>query len=189
LYFNSYRKIQEAAPELGMLVDTRREPFLSRRYPLSVVSFFKIQILRSVMLGNKTYVNPIDNKDSESILSFFNTLLIKYAHVTFKKLEPKEDNTVEIVLEHQDSKQEFPFDGLSSGQKEIISTLFLIWYHTQDSPKIVLIDEPELHLNRDWQQTFIQDLVRIAPHNQYIVATHSVEVAQSVESYQRLLLR
>jgi predicted ATP-dependent endonuclease of OLD family len=59
---------------------------------------------------------------------------------------------------------------------------------TRKYPKIILIDEPELHLNRDWQQTLVHDLVENAPNNQYILATHSVEVAEAVEPYQRILL-
>ncbi|MEO5366599.1 MAG: ATP-binding protein [Magnetococcus sp. WYHC-3] len=83
----------------------------------------------------------------------------------------------------------FAFDGLSSGQKEIISTLFLVWHYTRESPAIVMIDEPELHLNAQWHRDFVREVVRLAPNNQYLMATHSEDVFASVPASQRLSLR
>lgn len=188
LFFNSFRKTQEGAPELGMLVRSPKERFRPRRWDESVISTFKVQVLRSVMLGNPTLFNEMENENSDEILSVLNGLLIQYAGVKIHRLDPSYDNTIEIQVEHRQSGHVFSFDGLSSGQKEIISTLFLTWDSTRNQPRIVLIDEPELHMNRDWQQTYTRDLFKIAPHNQYIFATHSVELAESVEQYQRILL-
>ena len=82
----------------------------------------------------------------------------------------------------------FPFDGLSSGQKEVISTLFLIWQYTREKPGIVLIDEPELHLNAEWERPLIRELFRLAPGNQYILATHSEDIFDAVDPRRRMLL-
>lgn len=81
------------------------------------------------------------------------------------------------------------FDNLSSGQKEMISTLFTIWYHSLDHWNLVLIDEPELHLNAGWHMDLLPRLVEMCPGNQYIVATHSEDVAKSVEPNRRIILR
>lgn len=80
------------------------------------------------------------------------------------------------------------FEMLSSGQKEIISTLFTIWSATYHQPSVVLIDEPELHLNAEWQRIFVSKLAELAPKNQYILATHSEEIFASVPKERRLLL-
>jgi len=77
---------------------------------------------------------------------------------------------------------------LSSGQKEIISTLYLIWKYTREIHSIVLIDEPELHLNHEWHSRFIQHLYEMAPDNQYIMATHSEKVFESAPPEKRVLL-
>ena len=98
------------------------------------------------------------------------------------------DNTVDFRIAPSGGGESFTFDGLSSGQKEIISTLFLVWYHTQERPSVVLIDEPELHLNAQWHRSFIRKLFDFAPGNQYIVATHSVDVMDSVEEDRRIIL-
>ncbi|NQU64387.1 MAG: AAA family ATPase, partial [SAR324 cluster bacterium] len=65
---------------------------------------------------------------------------------------------------------------------------FLIWHHTQKSPCVVLIDEPELHLNSQWHRGFVKKLINLAPHNQYIIATHSEDIMDSVDEDRRILL-
>jgi predicted ATP-dependent endonuclease of OLD family len=77
---------------------------------------------------------------------------------------------------------------LSSGQKEMIATLFLIWKNTKKQPSIVLIDEPELHLNAEWHGDFVRQLYKLAPQNQYILATHSEEIFRSVDERHRSVL-
>ena len=117
-----------------------------------------------------------------------NELLECYVDGTIRKLRPRADNTVEFRIHPNGGGDSFTFDGLSSGQKEIVSTLFLIWYDTQERASVVLIDEPELHLNAQWHRRFVNSLFDLAPHNQYIVATHSMDVMDSVEKDRRLLL-
>lgn len=48
------------------------------------------------------------------------------------------------------------------------------------SPAIVLIDEVELHLHPSWQQRVLPDLMRVFPHTQFIVTTHSPQVLSSI---------
>ena len=52
----------------------------------------------------------------------------------------------------------------------------------------VLIDEPELHLDPQWHRVILRALRRLQPHSQFIVATHSPEIYDSVFSFQRHLL-
>ncbi len=52
----------------------------------------------------------------------------------------------------------------------------------------MLIDEPELHLNAEWHRRFIWQLHELQPKNQYVVATHSEDVFDSVEPTCRVLL-
>lgn len=56
--------------------------------------------------------------------------------------------------------------------------------HLEDplqSEAIVLIDEVDLHLHPSWQQTILPDLLRVFPHAQFIVTTHSPQVLTTVE--------
>ncbi|MEA5549922.1 AAA family ATPase [Anabaena cylindrica UHCC 0172] len=189
IYFHSYRKIQEGSPELGMILEEdksyKRNRFRIR--PELTISTFKLEILRSLMSRGGLFEN-LDNTAAEKDLDTLNGLMRKYASGTIEKLRPSPDNTIEFRVTPTNGGESFTFDGLSSGQKEIISTLFLIWKYTARYPGIVLIDEPELHLNAEWHRRFIHNLYKLAPHNQYIVATHSEDIFASVESDRRILL-
>lgn len=192
MYFHSYRKVKEGNPELGMMVETepysRRARF--RRYPPWMeypMSAFKLAILRS-MMSRASLFEELDDEKADTTLEHLNELVRRYAGGTIEKLRPSPDNTVDFRISHPARDTSFSFDGLSSGQKEIISTLFMIWRYTLARPGIVLIDEPELHLNAEWHRDFVQQARSLAPDNQYILATHSQHVFESVEQDRRILL-
>lgn len=78
-------------------------------------------------------------------------------------------------------------DALSSGQIEVfcfIGSLLVekFW------KGIILIDEPELHLDPQWHRPLLSVLTRLRPGCQVIVATHSREVSDSVRSFERFVL-
>ncbi|RJP22366.1 MAG: hypothetical protein C4527_21985 [Candidatus Omnitrophota bacterium] len=189
LYFHSYRKVQEGNPELGMMVEGERYYRRSRLRPGNVfpISTFKLEILRSMMSQAELF-EDLDDKEAKNILDKLNELVQRYAGGRIEKLRPSPDNTVDFRITPLHGGQSFTFDGLSSGQKEIISTLFLIWHYSKNNPGIILIDEPELHLNVEWHGDFIANLHELAPKNQYIIATHSEEIFSSVSEDRRVLL-
>jgi len=191
MYFHSYRKIQEGNPELRMIIESgsrlRYENVFRRRYPDMAISHFKIVILQSLM-NKANLFEGIKSHNSSTALDKLNELVITFADGRIEKLRPSSDNTIDFRITPLSGKGSFTFDGLSSGQKEIISTLFLIWYHSQTQPSIVLIDEPELHLNAEWHKDFVRQLHKLAPNNQYIISTHSEQVFDSVDKDRRILL-
>lgn len=188
LLFHSYRKVQEGNPELGTMAEEGpyRGILVPRRADVEA-SRFKITILRSLMQRADLF-EMSETDDAHVAIDRLNELLSYYAGGTISKVRPGRDNTVDFRIEKEDGKRSFTFDGLSSGQKEIVSTLFLVWYHTQKAPSVVLIDEPELHLNAHWHRGFVGKLLELAPRNQYVVATHSVDVMDSVDEDRRVLL-
>lgn len=184
LYFHSYRKVQEGNPELGLMVERKN----SRRYTGPVpTSTFKLRILHSLMSRANLFEEWEDDR-SEDVLTTLNNFVRRYAGGTIQKLRPSADNTIDFRIHPVGGGPSFTFDGLSSGQKEIIATLFLIWHQTREKPGVVLIDEPELHLNPEWHRDFIRQLNKTAPDNQYIIATHSEDVFGSVDEERRFLL-
>lgn len=188
LLFHSYRKVQEGNPELGEMVERdhlrrrRRRPFYD--FPMSE---FKLRTLRS-MMGQAQLFELAEDQEPDDTVERLNKLMKLYASGTISKLRPSSDSTVDFRVQPVSGEDSFTFDGLSSGQKEIISTLFLIWDHTKNSPSVVFIDEPELHLNAQWHRSFVKRLTSLAPWNQYIMATHSEDIMDSVDEDQRILL-
>jgi hypothetical protein len=192
LHFNSYRKVQESKPELGMMTDDYPRNYdmqrrLGIRNVVSSVSSIKLEIVRSLM-GQASLFENTDKEQSERVLSQLNSLIKRYCGSQIDHLRPLPDNKIDIRIKPINGRDSFSFDGLSSGQKEMIVTLFLIWINTKDQPSIVLIDEPELHLNAEWHGDFVRQLYQLAPHNQYILATHSEEIFRSVDERHRSVL-
>jgi energy-coupling factor transporter ATP-binding protein EcfA2 len=194
LHFNSYRKVLEFNPELGMLADDYgRVSSLAWRRRMAMgrvgtaVSAFKLEVLRSLM-GQASLFEGLDQQESEGILETLNNLIERYCGGRIDKLRALADNRVDIRIAPRNARESFSFDGLSSGQKEMIATLFLIWRNTRDQPSVVLIDEPELHLNAEWHADFVEQLRRLAPRNQYILATHSEDIFRSVDESRRAIL-
>lgn len=68
-------------------------------------------------------------------------------------------------------------DVLSSGERHIFTFLALIVVagRTRD---FIIIDEPEISLNMQWQRTLLELLKTLAPETQIIVASHSPAIAQ-----------
>jgi hypothetical protein len=78
-------------------------------------------------------------------------------------------------------------DLLSSGQLELflfLSTLAL----NEDREGIIFIDEPELHLDPQWHRLILRSLMRLQPHAQLVVSTHSPEIYDAAASYERHFL-
>ena len=169
-----------------MMVERDKQPFRISRYE-HPVSTFKVLILQSLMSRAKLFDLP-DKQKPEKTMEVLDELVGYYAAGSVGKIRPTSDNTVEFRVNPINGKGSYTFDGLSSGQKEIISTLFLIWYHTRNNSMVVLIDEPELHLNPQWHQNFVKRLIHMAPNNQYIMATHSEDIMDSVDRDRRILL-
>jgi ABC-type lipoprotein export system ATPase subunit len=87
----------------------------------------------------------------------------------------------EAIFELQESDRliQLQPEDLSHGELKRLSIfMWLKYYQMQNA--IVLMDEPEIAFHPDWQYQIVQDLLNWAPHNQYILATHSYEVCQAL---------
>lgn len=193
LYFHSYRKVQEGSPELGMMVDdgrVARSRFrrLPGYKPETMISAFKLEIVRLVMSKFDVF-EKLDDRLAAAEYEMLNDLLNEYAGASLDKLRPLPSNLIEIRVKSKQNGASYSFDGLSSGQKEIISTLFLVWRHARQTPGVILIDEPELHLNAEWHRMFMRRLLHLAPSSQFIVATHSEDVFGFAPPDRRVILK
>jgi hypothetical protein len=191
LFFHSYRKVMEGSAALGAMLGStfvrRASPPGSYSDP-APLSTFKIVLVQALMARSGLFEGMESVDENEAVIDRLNGLIRDFADGTVDKLRPGPDGTLELRVAPVGGGPSFSLDGLSSGQKEIIATLFLIWHMTRHRPSLVLIDEPELHLNAEWQRVFVHKLAEMAPGNQYILATHSEEIFKSVTEDRRLLL-
>lgn len=186
-YFHSYRRVNHGAVDTAALLNGQQHPNWRRYWGGPPTSLFKTEVLRSVLAKHGVYEN-VPGDQADEVLGIANRLIERYAAGRVDRLHLLPNNGNELRVSPTADGAAFPFDGLSSGQKEIISTLFLIWLYTREQPGIVLIDEPELHLNAEWHRAFVRSLHELAPRNQYILATHSEHVFRSVDQDRRILL-
>lgn len=197
-FMHGYRKTQEGSIALSDVLredleeddNTMRGHIMFRRVNANM-SLFKQMIMRWQMnkadLFEDKFKKPKDAEDEA--VKVLDELLQKYANVEINKFRPYADNSLNLLVRSKtDDSIIFPIDGLSSGQKEIISSLFMIWEYTHNRPSVVLIDEPELHINTEWHRAYIRHLYKIAPQNQYIISTHSELVMDAVPYKNRLML-
>lgn len=190
LLFHSYRKVREGNLAIESMVDADR---LMRNHShessdgRGVLGAFKALLIQSMMARSCLFEGG--DVEADVVLEQLNGLMLEFARGRVDKLRPQSDGTYELRVAPVNGSPSYSFDGLSSGQKEIIATLFLIWHMTRKSASVVLIDEPELHLNAEWQRLFVRTLWSLAPWNQYIMATHSEEVFGSVTEDRRILLQ
>ena len=190
MFFHSYRRVQEGNPDLGSVMNgAPKKAFRDPRGPQrNAFSLFKMKILR-LMMGQADLFEDVSSANEEGAFAELNRLVKIYAGGKIGKLRPEPDSSLDIRIQHLDRPDSsFSFDGLSSGQKEVISTLFLVGQLSSMSNAIVLIDEPELHLNAEWHAELVRQLFEVAPHNQYILASHSQQIFASVAPERRLLL-
>lgn len=166
LLFHAGRKIMRGALPLGSLV----APSSGR----SRMSAFKWSVLFTQMAQHKVLELPAQKNNEES-LAKINSLLREYAGVELAKPRLTSDSTVVLRVKPVGGSDDaaFPFDGLGTAQREIVSTLFLIWEQTLNKPSVVLIEEPELHLDTKMLRGYVGALTALAPHNQYIFATRT----------------
>lgn len=78
-------------------------------------------------------------------------------------------------------------DDLSSGQLELLQFCadFLV---SREQLDVLVIDEPELHLDPAWHTQIIRAIQDLAPQTQLIVATHSPEIYDAAMSFERHFL-
>jgi hypothetical protein len=78
-------------------------------------------------------------------------------------------------LKYLDRDSTFPFDSLSSGEREVINIAFdFLLRRPRDC--VVVFDEPELHLHPELSYKLVQALQNIGTNNQFIFMTHSPDI-------------
>ncbi len=91
------------------------------------------------------------------------------------------------VYVQEPGKDPLPLDVMSAGQLELFTFAGGLAMEP-DNQGILLIDEPELHLDPQWHRLVLRALMRLKPGWQVIVGTHSPEVFESVLSFERHFL-
>lgn len=134
-----------------------------------------------------------DDQDEDTVrnidtwfANFENQLRILFDSPSF---ELRFDRKQYLFTCHIEGKEPFGFNELSDGYSAVIAIITELilrmdqsGYQTYDQQGVVLIDEIETHLHVDLQKKILPFLCDFFPKIQFIVATHSPFVIQSVEN-------
>ncbi len=95
--------------------------------------------------------------------------------------------------------RDLPLQYFSDGERNMIGMIADMAYRAavlnpffgaeaaQKTPGVVLIDELDLHLHPEWQQTVVAQLKRTFPKVQFIATSHSPFIIQSITKADRIL--
>lgn len=166
-----------------------------------MLNWFQMQTLKNLQDQQKTGVieRPLLLKTVEKAIcrSYERISGSRNATLTFDL------DTHRLVLEFEatdGSAQKFAMDEMSDGYKNTLSMIGDIAYRMavlnptlgdqvlDETPGVVLIDEVDLHLHPQWQQTILSDLQAIFPNVQFIVSSHAPAVINSVPREQIRIL-
>lgn len=158
-----------------------------------MLNWFQTQTLKSLQKQQKTGVlePPILLKTVEKAICrcYERISGSKNASISFDL------DTHRLMLEFETTEgdaQKFAMDEMSDGYKNTLSMIGDIAYRMavlnpmlgeqvlERTPGIVLIDEIDLHLHPQWQQTILSDLQAIFPKIQFIVSSHAPAVINSI---------
>ena len=166
-----------------------------------MLNWFQMQTLKSLQKQQKTGIleRPLLLKTVERAIckSFERISGARDASLFFDL------DTHRLVLEFETAdghSQKFAMDEMSDGYKNTLSMIGDIAYRMavlnptledqvlEKTSGVVLIDEIDLHLHPQWQQTILSDLHAIFPKIQFIVSSHAPAVINSIPREQIRIL-
>lgn len=94
-----------------------------------------------------------------------------------------EANKGTLYFKKTDHPNEFEFNVLSSGEKEVVDILLDLYLRQDEyNDTIFLIDEPELHINTSIQRKLLREINKLVGNNcQIWVATHSIGFLRALQ--------
>jgi predicted ATP-binding protein involved in virulence len=113
------------------------------------------------------------------------------AETCWRDLEYSVSDEKSLILNHPDDGK-LKVEQLSDGIRGILAMVGDIAYRciklnphlglnaAKETSGVVMIDEIELHLHPEWQQTILSNLCKAFPKIQFIVTTHSPQVLSTI---------
>lgn len=101
-------------------------------------------------------------------------------------------HSIKMSVSKIDNRELFEFEALSEGEQQLISVLGLMAILRDDDEEVLyLIDEPDTHINPQWQRNFIQlllDNIGDSQHRHMFISTHSPFLVQAYDDNVDILL-
>ncbi len=144
------------------------------------------QNYRRLNIAYNKYMNSADVRPSEAkskIIGDLNRSLENCLDLKITSLGDVESSRGTIFFSKSDQNVDFPFDVLSSGEKEVVDILLDLYLRKEEyNDTIFLFDEPELHINTSIQKSLLIEINRLVPENcQIWITTHSIGFLRALQ--------
>lgn len=144
------------------------------------------QNYRRLLSAYSKFRDETDSKPSEAkakIIGDLNLSIEACLQLSISSIGDVERSRGTLYFRKKDQKSEFPFDVLSSGEKEVVDLLLDLYLRRVDfDDSIFLFDEPELHINTSIQGPLLKEINRLVPDKcQIWLTTHSIGFLRALQ--------
>lgn len=145
-----------------------------------------VENYRRIYVKFNKYLHHMDCKPSEAkskIVGDLNQSLSQCLDMEIVSLGDIEANKGTLFFKKKDHPNDFEFNVLSSGEKEVVDILLDLYLRQEDyHDSIFLIDEPELHINTSIQKKLLLEINKLIPPNcQIWICTHSIGFLRTLQ--------
>jgi predicted ATPase len=177
--FTSKLKVDSIKAQTDVIEDQNR-PYSSNAIDSRMQNNYErllSKLLYEFEQGNKTGV-----EFKKEFVEKINKILENVLDVKISSLGNIGDGKGQLFFEKENSKN-FPYENLSSGEKEVIDIIIDLVIKTPDfNDTVYCIDEPELHLNTAIQRKLLTEIEKLVPDNcQLWLATHSIGFLRALQ--------
>lgn len=133
------------------------------------------------------YMETTDTKPSEAkakIIGDLNDSIRQCLDLEMSSIGNVESAKGTLYFKKPDHPQEFEFNVLSSGEKEVVDILLDLYLRKDDyNDTVFLFDEPELHINTSIQKKLLIEINRLVGENcQIWLTTHSIGFLRALQT-------
>lgn len=166
--------------------------FIEDLWHFSIVPMFYKETVRGALNKRETLNRLfLFLKDKEAIRAFVemkyeNKITLFNALCSLHYSELVEDQDVRIKVLKENVEGELAMGELSEGEKQLITVLGLLKF-TKDDEALILLDEPDTHLNPLWKWKyleFLENVVSKSAKTQIVFCTHDPLVIGGMEKEQ-----
>ncbi len=141
---------------------------------------------RRLYIKYNKYLNETDCKPSEAkikIIGDLNSSIRSCLDLEVFSIGDIEASQGTLYFKKPDHPNEFEFDVLSSGEKEVVDILLDLYLRQDEyNDTIFLLDEPELHINTSIQKKLLIEINRLIGEScQLWITTHSIGFLRALQ--------
>jgi ABC-type lipoprotein export system ATPase subunit len=171
-----YKKFQEypiqvesVSANLNKSIQSLPDNMDSKRIAVLVLNAYKVALSKIVEVQESSFAEV--ERYLKSVNIFLENKNLQISQVGLPIGKRLKSPSIVVATEGEGSRPMSMSKSLSSGERQIVT---LIYATTRMSEQdIVLVDEPEISLNVDWQRKLLPEMVKQMPSKQLIVCTHS----------------